>query len=47
MILGKAHLTTEFIGTLGNDTLRPSLEDGINEIRVFFRDEKKQDDMND
>ena len=32
-------------GSFGNAVLRRFLDSGINEIRIFSRDEKKQDDM--
>ena len=32
-------------GSFGNAVLKKSLSSGINEIRIFSRDEKKQDDM--
>jgi UDP-N-acetylglucosamine 4,6-dehydratase/5-epimerase len=41
----KVLLITGGTGTFGNAVLRRFLETGIAEIRVFSRDEKKQDDM--
>jgi len=41
----KTLLITGGTGTFGNAVLRRFLETGIGEIRVFSRDEKKQDDM--
>jgi UDP-N-acetylglucosamine 4,6-dehydratase len=45
MFKGKILLITGGTGTFGNAVLRRFLQTGINEIRVFSRDEKKQDDM--
>ncbi|NTV17773.1 MAG: polysaccharide biosynthesis protein, partial [Chlorobiaceae bacterium] len=45
MFRGKTLLITGGTGTFGNAVLRRFLQTGINEIRVFSRDEKKQDDM--
>jgi len=45
MFTGKTLLITGGSGTFGNATLRRFLKTGIREIRVFSRDEKKQDDM--
>jgi UDP-glucose 4-epimerase len=42
---GKRLLITGGTGTFGNAVLRRSLELGLQEIIVFSRDEKKQDDM--
>lgn len=42
---GKTLLITGGTGTFGNAVLRRFLETDIREIRVFSRDEKKQDDM--
>src|ERR1035437_10301519 len=41
----KTLLITGGTGTFGNAVLRRFLSTGIGEIRVFSRDEKKQDDM--
>lgn len=45
MFSGKTLLITGGTGTFGNAVLRRFLETNISEIRVFSRDEKKQDDM--
>lgn len=45
MFTGKALLITGGTGTFGNAVLRRHLQSGVSEIRVFSRDEKKQDDM--
>jgi UDP-N-acetylglucosamine 4,6-dehydratase/5-epimerase len=45
MFSDKVLLITGGTGTFGNAVLRRFLETGIGEIRVFSRDEKKQDDM--
>jgi UDP-N-acetylglucosamine 4,6-dehydratase/5-epimerase len=45
MFTGKKLLITGGTGTFGNAVLRRFLEAGIDEIRIFSRDEKKQDDM--
>ena len=45
MFTGKALLITGGTGTFGNAVLSRHLQTGISEIRVFSRDEKKQDDM--
>jgi UDP-glucose 4-epimerase len=45
MFAGKTLLITGGTGTFGNAVLRRFLETEIAEIRVFSRDEKKQDDM--
>jgi UDP-glucose 4-epimerase len=42
---GKVLLITGGTGTFGNAVLRRFLDTGIKEIRVFSRDEKKQEDM--
>ena len=42
---GKTLLITGGTGSFGNAVLRRFLETGIKEIRIFSRDEKKQDDM--
>jgi len=45
MLSGKALLITGGTGTFGNAVLRRSLQSRVSEIRIFSRDEKKQDDM--
>jgi UDP-glucose 4-epimerase len=45
MITGKTLLITGGTGTFGNAVLRRYLQGDIAEIRIFSRDEKKQDDM--
>jgi UDP-glucose 4-epimerase len=45
MFTGKALLITGGTGTFGNAVLSRHLQTGVSEIRVFSRDEKKQDDM--
>lgn len=45
MFAGKKLLVTGGTGTFGNAVLRRFLDTDISEIRVFSRDEKKQDDM--
>ncbi len=45
MFNGKTLLITGGTGTFGNAVLRRFLNTGIGEIRIFSRDEKKQDDM--
>jgi len=45
MFSGKTLLITGGTGTFGNAVLRRFLNTGILEIRIFSRDEKKQDDM--
>lgn len=45
MLTSKALLITGGTGTFGNAVLRRYLRTGISEIRIFSRDEKKQDDM--
>jgi len=42
---GKCLLITGGTGSFGNAVLRRFLDTGIREIRIFSRDEKKQDDM--
>lgn len=42
---GKVLLITGGTGSFGNTVLRRFLDTGIGEIRIFSRDEKKQDDM--
>ena len=45
MLKGKILLITGGTGTFGNAVLRRFLETGVKEIRIFSRDEKKQNDM--
>lgn len=45
MFKGKTLLITGGTGSFGNTVLRHYLETDIGEIRIFSRDEKKQDDM--
>ena len=45
MLTGKTIVITGGTGTFGNAVLRRYLRAGIGEIRVFSRDEKKQEDM--
>ena len=45
MFKGKTLLITGGTGTFGNAVLRRFLQNDIGEIRIFSRDEKKQDDM--
>lgn len=45
MFKNKTLLITGGTGTFGNAVLRRFLETSISEIRIFSRDEKKQDDM--
>ena len=45
MFQGKTLLITGGTGSFGNAVLRRFLETDIREIRIFSRDEKKQDDM--
>jgi len=45
MFIGKTLLITGGTGTFGNAVLKRFLDTEISEIRVFSRDEKKQDDM--
>ncbi len=42
---GKTLLITGGTGSFGNAVLKRFIRTGIAEIRVFSRDEKKQDDM--
>ncbi|MEY4270208.1 MAG: UDP-N-acetylglucosamine 4,6-dehydratase, partial [Pseudomonadota bacterium] len=42
---GKTLMVTGGTGSFGNAVLRRFLATGIGEIRIFSRDEKKQDDM--
>ncbi|MCI5183374.1 MAG: KR domain-containing protein, partial [Candidatus Electrothrix sp. AW1] len=45
MFKNKTLLITGGTGTFGNAVLQRFLNTGIKEIRVFSRDEKKQEDM--
>lgn len=45
MFEGKTLLITGGTGSFGNAVLRRFLDSGLREIRIFSRDEKKQDDM--
>jgi len=45
MFVGKRLLITGGTGSFGNAVLRRFLESDLQEIRIFSRDEKKQDDM--
>lgn len=45
MLKGKVLLITGGTGTFGNAVLRRFLKTGVKEIRIFSRDEKKQNDM--
>ncbi len=45
MVAGKTLLITGGTGSFGNAVLRRFLHTDIHEIRVFSRDEKKQEDM--
>ena len=45
MFKNKTLMITGGTGSFGNTVLRRFLETDIGEIRVFSRDEKKQDDM--
>jgi UDP-N-acetylglucosamine 4,6-dehydratase len=45
MLLNKTLLITGGTGSFGNAVLDKFLEAGLKEIRIFSRDEKKQDDM--
>jgi UDP-glucose 4-epimerase len=45
MFRDKVVLITGGTGSFGNAVLRRLLDSGIREIRVFSRDEKKQDEM--
>lgn len=45
MFKGKTLLITGGTGSFGNEVLKGFLETNIKEIRIFSRDEKKQDDM--
>ena len=45
MLNNKIILITGGTGSFGNAVLRRFLDSDIREIRIFSRDEKKQDDM--
>ena len=45
MFSGKSLMITGGTGSFGNVVLRRFLNSGVKEIRIFSRDEKKQDDM--
>ena len=45
MFKNKTLLITGGTGSFGNAVIRKFLNSGIKEIRIFSRDEKKQDDM--
>jgi UDP-glucose 4-epimerase len=45
MLIGKTLIITGGTGTFGNAVLQRYLRAGIGEIRIFSRDEKKQDEM--
>ena len=45
MLNGKKLLITGGTGSFGNAVLNRFLHSGLDEIRIFSRDEKKQDDM--
>ena len=45
MFKGKTLLITGGTGSFGNAVLNRFLDTDIKEIRIFSRDEKKQDDM--
>ena len=45
MFNGKTLLITGGTGSFGNAVIKKFLNTGIKEIRIFSRDEKKQDDM--
>ena len=45
MFKGKTLMITGGTGSFGNAVLRGFLDSGLKEIRIFSRDEKKQDDM--
>jgi UDP-N-acetylglucosamine 4,6-dehydratase len=45
MFKGKVLLVTGGTGSFGNAVVRRFLQSGLKEIRIFSRDEKKQDDM--
>ena len=45
MFVNKTLLITGGTGSFGNAVLRRFLDSDLREIRIFSRDEKKQDDM--
>jgi len=45
MFKDKTLLITGGTGSFGNAVLRRFIDTGVKEIRIFSRDEKKQDDM--
>ena len=45
MVTNRSVLITGGTGTFGNAVVSRLLATGFNEIRIFSRDEKKQDDM--
>ena len=45
LFTGKTLIITGGTGSFGNAVLNRFLKTGIGEIRIFSRDEKKQDDM--
>jgi UDP-N-acetylglucosamine 4,6-dehydratase/5-epimerase len=45
MLAGKTLLITGGTGTFGNAVVDMAAKVGFGEIRIFSRDEKKQDDM--
>ena len=45
MFKNKTLLITGGTGSFGNAVLNKFIDSDINEIRIFSRDEKKQDDM--
>ena len=45
MFKDKTVLITGGTGSFGNVVIKRFLDTGVNEIRIFSRDEKKQDDM--
>ena len=45
MFKDKILLITSGTGSFGNSVIKKVLNTGIKEIRIFSRDEKKQDDM--
>ncbi|GAH97804.1 unnamed protein product, partial [marine sediment metagenome] len=45
MLNGKSILITGGTGSFGNAVLKKLLDLDLKEIRIFSRDEKKQDDM--
>ena len=45
MLKKKIILITGGTGSFGNAVLKKFLDSGVKEIRIFSRDEKKQDDL--